>query len=104
MPTYSTAIYGADRPMGVAVTADGSRIYVGETEGDRIARVLDAFRQRDRPDAAAAVHRQPSTCRCTWRWTRSSGEVYVTDRPTGADLHLRRRRHLPAHVQPGRRS
>ena len=45
-----------------------------------------------------------STSRCTSRSTRSTGEVYVTDRPTGVDLHLRRRRHVPARVQPGRRS
>jgi len=42
MPSYSTAIYGAGRPMDVAVTASGDRIYVGVTSGDNTARLFDA--------------------------------------------------------------
>ena len=28
MPTYQYSIYGVDKPLGVAVSADGQRIYV----------------------------------------------------------------------------
>jgi DNA-binding beta-propeller fold protein YncE len=83
MPTFSTAVYGAERPMGVAVSADGSRIYVGETAGDKVARVFDAsgneVGQLLPPISTGASHvpvylaTQPL-----------SGEVYVTDRLTGA--------------------
>jgi DNA-binding beta-propeller fold protein YncE len=83
MPTYSTALYGASRPMGVATSADGSRVYVGETGGEQIARILDASGNEvgqllpplstgsDHVPLYLAVH--PTTA-----------EVWVTDRATGA--------------------
>lgn len=42
MPGYVTSIYGASRPMGVAVTASGDRIFAGETAGENTARLFDA--------------------------------------------------------------
>jgi DNA-binding beta-propeller fold protein YncE len=81
MPTYSTAIYGADRPMGVAVTADGSRIYVGETEGDRIAKVLDGSGNQIalmQPPLSTGAEHVPVYLALD----PVAGEVYVTDRPT----------------------
>ncbi len=42
MPGYVTTIYGAQRPMDVAVNAAGDRIYIGETAGDNTARMFDA--------------------------------------------------------------
>jgi DNA-binding beta-propeller fold protein YncE len=42
MPTYTTSIYGASRPVGVAVNNDGSRIYVAESSSTRIVRIFDA--------------------------------------------------------------
>jgi tripartite motif-containing protein 71 len=83
MPTYSTSIYGPDRPMGVAVTPDGSLVFIGETESKRTARVYDAggtaIAEMLPPVSTGAEHvpvylaRQPIT-----------GDVYVTDRPTGS--------------------
>jgi DNA-binding beta-propeller fold protein YncE len=83
MPTYTTAAYGVDRPMGVAASADGSRIYVGETGGEQIARILDSSGNEvgqllppvstgtDHVPLYIAVH-------------PVSGEVWITDRATAA--------------------
>ncbi len=83
MPGYVTSIYGADRPMGVAVSPSGDRIYVGVTAGDRIARVFDAggtqVGEMQPPVSTGAEHTpvylavDPVTT-----------EVYVSDRATGA--------------------
>ena len=35
MPTYRYSIYGVERPLGVAVSADGDRVYVTQSEGAR---------------------------------------------------------------------
>jgi DNA-binding beta-propeller fold protein YncE len=83
MPSYSTAYYGADRPMGVAVTADGSRIYLGETEGDRIARVYDGSGTQlglMQPPVSTGAEHVPVYLALN----PVNGEVYVSDRPTGA--------------------
>jgi DNA-binding beta-propeller fold protein YncE len=42
VPTYTTAIYGAQRPSGVAVSPSGDRIYVSQSEGSRVGIVFDA--------------------------------------------------------------
>ncbi len=85
-------VRGGLRPMGVAVTPAGDRVYIGETEGPQIARVFDAAGNRASARCSHRCRPAATTSRSTWRRTRSPGEVYVTDRPTGVDLHLRRRR------------
>jgi DNA-binding beta-propeller fold protein YncE len=42
VPTYGFSIYGVQRPLGVAVSADGTRIYASESGGDRAVHVFDA--------------------------------------------------------------
>jgi len=42
IPTYATAVYGAQRPSGVAASPSGDRIYVAQSEGDRTVIVFDA--------------------------------------------------------------
>jgi DNA-binding beta-propeller fold protein YncE len=82
MPTYSTAIYGTDRPMGVAVTPDGSRIFVGATEGDRIARIFDPAGNELgslQPPLSTGAEHVPVYLAAD----PVNGEIYVTDRPTG---------------------
>lgn len=83
MPGYVTSIYGPNRPLGVAVTPDGSRIYVGETEGDRIARVFDASGNElglMQPPVSTGPEHVPVYLAAD----PLTGEVYVTDRPTGS--------------------
>jgi DNA-binding beta-propeller fold protein YncE len=41
LPHYELSIYGATKPLGVAATADGNRIYVTESDGTRLVRVFD---------------------------------------------------------------
>jgi DNA-binding beta-propeller fold protein YncE len=41
VPHFSFSIYELDRPVGVAVTPDGGRIYVTEAGGDRAVHVFD---------------------------------------------------------------
>jgi DNA-binding beta-propeller fold protein YncE len=83
MPGYVTSISNLNRPLGVAVSDDGSLIYAGQTEGDRIARLFDASGNvkslLQPPVSTGSDHvpvylaRDPLT-----------NEVYVSDRPTGA--------------------
>ncbi len=40
-PTYLFSIYGVNRPVGVAVSPDGQRIYVAEIGGERMIKVFD---------------------------------------------------------------
>jgi DNA-binding beta-propeller fold protein YncE len=69
--------------MGVAVTADGSRVFIGETEGERTARVFDAagteLGQMQPPVSTGAEHVPVYLATHP-----TNGEIYVTDRPTGS--------------------
>ena len=40
-PHYLFSIYGMTQPLGIAVTPDGSRVYVGESGGEHLIRVYD---------------------------------------------------------------
>ncbi len=40
-PHYLFSIYGVDKPLGVAVTPAGDRIYVTESGGERLVKVFD---------------------------------------------------------------
>jgi tripartite motif-containing protein 71 len=83
MPTYTTSIYGANRPMGVAVSLDGSRVYAGETGGDKTARVFDgggtALGLMQPPISTGREHAPVYLAT-----DPLTGEVYVSDRPTGS--------------------
>jgi len=41
LPHYQFSIYGTARPLGVAATATGDRIYVTASDGDRLVHVYD---------------------------------------------------------------
>jgi len=83
VPTYATAVYGAQRPSGVAVSPSGDRIYVSQSEGDRTGIVFDAGGNKvgtmAPPETTGTDHApiylaiDPLT-----------DEVYVSDRLTGA--------------------
>jgi DNA-binding beta-propeller fold protein YncE len=83
MPGYVTAFYGAERPMGVAASASGDRIYVGETAGDHTARVLDAQGTeiaKMLPPTSTGTEHVPVYLAVNPVTT----EVYVSDRPTAS--------------------
>jgi DNA-binding beta-propeller fold protein YncE len=83
VPSYSTSIYGASSPAGVAVTPSGDRIYVSETEGERVVRIFDNGGREIgilRPPLTTGSEHVPLYVAISPR----SGEVFVTDRPTGS--------------------
>lgn len=83
IPGYSTSIYGADTPVGIAVTPSGDRIYVAETAGEFAVRVFDAAGNEVgelKPPADTGPEHVP-----VWiAIDPTNGDVYVTDRPTGS--------------------
>jgi DNA-binding beta-propeller fold protein YncE len=68
--------------MGVAVLPDGSKVFVTESEGDRVARVLDASGTeigKMMPGAETGNEHVPVYAALK----RATNEIYVSDRPTG---------------------
>ena len=98
MPGYATSIYGAQRPMGVAVNAAGDRIYIGETAGDNTARVFDGQGNELARMVPPAVHRRRPRARVP-RAQPGHGRGLRLRPAHGVDLRLRRGRHVPARVR-----
>ena len=81
VPQYAFSIYGITRPIGVAVSPSGERIYVTESEGTRQVQIYDRAGKKigslQPPQSATAsyvpvyVAIDPIT-----------GNVFVSDRPT----------------------
>jgi DNA-binding beta-propeller fold protein YncE len=81
-PHYAYSIYDVTQPMGVAVTPDGSRVYVTESGGDKLVKIFDGQGTRigelqpptdNLPHQPVYVAVDPQNL-----------DVYVTDRTTGA--------------------
>jgi DNA-binding beta-propeller fold protein YncE len=83
MPGYVTAVSGVQRPMGVAASSSGDRLWVGETEGDRVARVFDAG-GTEVGQMLPPISSGPSHVPVYLAVDPITLEVYVTDRLTGA--------------------
>jgi DNA-binding beta-propeller fold protein YncE len=82
VPTYVTAVYGAQRPSGVAVSPSGDRIYVVQSAGDRTGIVFDASGNKVgtmAPPAATGSDHTPVYVAID----PLTGEAYVSDRPAG---------------------
>jgi len=83
MPGYVSSIYGASRPMGVAVNAAGDRVYVGATAGEQTALIFDAggnevarmLPPKSTGDTHVPVYLAVNPV---------TSEVYVSDRPTAS--------------------
>jgi DNA-binding beta-propeller fold protein YncE len=83
VPSYSTSIYGAADPSGVAVSPAGDRIYVAETGGDRVVRIFDAGGNELgvlQPPAESGAEHVPVYVAVD----PTNADVYVSDRPAGA--------------------
>ena len=83
IPTYSTSIYGAADPSGVAVSPSGDRIYIAETGGDKVVRMFDAGGTELgvlQPPAETGNEHVPVYLAVH----PTTGDVYVSDRPMGA--------------------
>lgn len=82
IPTYSTSIFGASGPYGVAVSPAGDRIYVTETTLDRTVRVFDAAGTLV-GTAVPPVETGTDHVPVFVAIDPLTSEVYVSDRPTG---------------------
>jgi DNA-binding beta-propeller fold protein YncE len=83
VPAYTTAVYGAQRPSGVAVSPSGDRIYVTQSEGPEAAAVFDASGTKVgslTPPASTGTQHAPVYLAID----PLTSEIYVSDRLTGA--------------------
>jgi tripartite motif-containing protein 71 len=83
VPTYATAIYGAQQPSGVAVSPSGDRIYVTESGSGEAGVVFDASGTKVgtfTPPAATGTDHAPVYVAID----PLTSELYVSDRLTGA--------------------
>jgi DNA-binding beta-propeller fold protein YncE len=77
-PHYLFSIYGVDRPVGVAVSPDGERIYVAETGGERLVKIFD--REGNPLGSFAPPHTTPAQRSPVYLATDHLGRVFVADR------------------------
>lgn len=77
-PHYLFSIYGVDKPVGVAVSPDGERIYATESGGQREVKVFD--RDGNPLAAFSPPHTAPTERSPVYVAVDPTGRVYVTDR------------------------
>jgi DNA-binding beta-propeller fold protein YncE len=82
-PAYQTSTYGLSKPLGVAVSSDGSRIYVTQGSGDQATVMLDAAGNQLGVLAPPADVIQRVT-QLYVAVNPKTGDVYATDRTAGA--------------------
>ena len=82
LPKYATSIYGVERPAGVAVLSDGSRIYVADSGAARDVVMFDAGGKQlgtlTPPAETGSAHTPVYVA-----IDPINQDVYVTDRMTG---------------------
>ena len=76
LPHYEFSIYGTTKPIGVAVTPTGDRIYVTESDGDRVVRIFD------RAGKPVGTINPPSST------GKSHLPLYVAINPTTQDVYV----------------
>ncbi len=77
-PHYLFSIYGMDKPVGVAVSPDGSRIYVTESGGERLIKVFS--RDGEPISAFAPPNTRPGERSPVYVAVDATGRIYVSDR------------------------
>jgi DNA-binding beta-propeller fold protein YncE len=83
VPHYEFSIYGTSHPLGVAVTPSGGRIYVTDTDGDRLVRVFDHSGKSVgtlKPPASTGASHAPVYAAINPK----TNTVYVSDRLTSS--------------------
>ncbi|MBI1759766.1 MAG: hypothetical protein HYR62_11175 [Actinobacteria bacterium] len=84
MPHYVFSLYGATHPLGVAVLPSGDRIYVTESDGDRVVRVYNRSGKeigtlRPPPSSTGAAHIPVYVA-----INPATDDIYVSDRMAAA--------------------
>lgn len=82
-PSYQLSIYGVSKPLGVAVTSDGSRIYVTQGGGDASTVMIDSAGNK----LATLAPPTSITEQATQLYVAinpKTGDVYATSRVMGA--------------------
>lgn len=77
-PHYLFSIYGVDKPVGVAVSPDGERVYATESGGQRVVKLFD--RDGNPLAAFSPPHTAPTERSPVYVAVDPTGRVYVTDR------------------------
>jgi len=83
LPHYELSIYGTTKPLGVAANATGDRIYVTESDGERVVRVYDRAGKQTgtlKPPSSTGKNHLPMYVAIN----PTTQEVYVSDRSTSA--------------------
>jgi DNA-binding beta-propeller fold protein YncE len=83
VPAYATAVYGMQRPTGVAVSPSGDRIYVAQSAGDPVGIVFDGGGNKIgtmTPPETTGIEHAPVYLAVD----PLTSEVYVSDRRAGA--------------------
>jgi len=83
MPHYELSLYGATKPLGVAVTPTGDRIYVTESGGTQLVRVYDRGGKQTgtlKPPASTGAWHLPMYVAIN----PVTKDVYVSDRQSAA--------------------
>ena len=77
-PHYLFSIYGSDKPLGVAISKEGDRLYVSEMGGARLIRIFD---QNGNPQGSIDLpHTSAGERAPVYMATDSNNRVYVSDR------------------------
>ena len=76
LPHYQFSIYGPARPLGVAASSSGDRIYVTESDGKRVVRAYD------RAGKQTAILKPPAST------GPSHTPMYVAVNPTTQDVYV----------------
>lgn len=83
IPHYAYSLYGVIAPTGVAVTPDGSRVYVTQTEQDPAVLIFNGEGTKlatVKPPATTGTEHVPVYVALN----PMNGDLYVSDRPAGA--------------------
>jgi DNA-binding beta-propeller fold protein YncE len=86
MPHYEMSYYGVTHPLGVAVSASGDRVYVTESDGQRVVRAYDHAGKQTailKPPASTGVG-QTAHLPMYVAINPTTQDVYVSDRLTSS--------------------